>query len=60
VWQFSGSSRTALFLIVGQSPRRAYRLVDLTSGKWEAVNYKTLDGGGPENLPPNAAWRRVS
>ena len=60
VWQFKGSGRTALFLVVGRSPRLAYRLVDLVTGKWEAVNSGALDGHPARNIPPNSSWRRVS
>lgn len=60
VWQFVGSGGTRLFLIVGQSPRRAYRLVDLATGTWSAVNGRALDGNPAQKIPPNSAWTRVS
>lgn len=58
VWQFKGSSRINLYLIVGQTPRGAYRLVDLTTGKWDAVNSVSLDGNSKGQT--DNAWKRIS
>jgi hypothetical protein len=59
VWTFKSSSRTTLYLIVGQSPRLAYRLVDLDTGQWSAVHRITLDGDG-DKRKTDSAWTRVS
>jgi hypothetical protein len=58
VWQFKGSSRVNLYLIVGQSPRGAYRLVELATGKWDAVNNVKLDGNAKGFI--DSCWTRVS
>ncbi len=58
VWQFNGSSRVSLYLIVGQTPRLAYRLVDLATGKWDAVNRVSLDGDDKGHF--DSAWTRLS
>lgn len=58
IWQFKGSGGTILYLIVGQSPRLAYRLVDLTTGKWSAVNSVKLDGNSKGFI--DSSWTRVS
>lgn len=58
MWQFNGGYEKKLYLIVGQSPRLAYRLVDLTTGQWSAVNGTSLDGNKKGEV--NKSWTRVS
>jgi hypothetical protein len=58
VWQLKTGSYTRLYIIVGQSPRLAYRIVDLMTGKWDAVNHVKLDGNSKGDI--DRSWTRVS